>query len=194
MAQRRRFSFLRAVAAVVVMAAAGGALYFGLVIYPAYSLNSPTHQRRECAAAVDMASDIVRRFQRGLSDSNFGFNPVLSGFPSQGARQALPAYFPNVLRPYFISDAPLDCSSEFSRNKIPLLVKVETGLPPPGQPIIMRYSITRIVFSTDGKTAYANWEGKCVQMLCGFGYEVRWLMKNGKWVREVNRLLWNGFL
>jgi hypothetical protein len=120
---------------------------------------------------------------------------MLSGVPSQGLAQALPANFPSVLRPYFMQDAPLDCSSDYSQNKIPQLArKTVSGIPTPDEPIRMRYSLTRIVFADDGKTASANWEGKCVGLLCGFGFETRWRMKDGKWTSETNRVLWNGFL
>jgi hypothetical protein len=189
MAMRKRP--VMAISGVLILVLASAAAWFWLD----RSMSSPLHQARECRAAAQMARSIIQSVEKTSHakwQGNAGFNPLLSDSVSSEAKQEALRHVPVRLKSTFFNAAPLDCTSDFKRSDIPIVIWPHVRATPSKgdwRNLKPQFTFSRITFSFDGKYAYTDMDAVSGP-LSGTGHETRWVRKDGAWVLDKMNNTW----
>jgi len=193
---KERFPFWLPLLTTVAIASALAAWDYGIVYYTAVNFAGDDRAQHECRVAASMAARTLAGYRainiklaaqdkRALS---FGVNPILHGVSGEG-QALLPKRIPANVRALFLLVPPIDCSAEFSRNRLPILRHTPYPASPYDNPVVVMVSFSRPVFSTDGRIAYLEQGTRC-GFLCGQGFDTRWHLEDGNWVLDRSKATW----
>jgi hypothetical protein len=168
---------------------------WGIVHYTSGHFEGTARQQHECRVAAAMAKASLpafeavnaRRAARGWPPHLIGFDPLLFGVTDEGRLKIFPDAMPDTLRTLLLLAPPLDCTSEFQVQAVPVMRYNVYGAD--GEPLSIRALLSRIVFSPDGREAYVERSWTCGGE-CGEGFDTVWRLKDSKWVLVRSRPAW----